>query len=187
MFVSDCSEIRGSIGGDGTMKLKLWLTTACLTLVLTTFSQAATFDYTYLFGDGRTITGSVDGALQGDLNTVAVSSFTQPLLDGGSLPIVLTDLGNAGAPGTTPTFTLDGVGLSFSLTANGNNDGITFLDGGFAAVFGFNGGPPFEIYSSASWSAVERINPVPLPAGGLLLLSGLMGVAGLLHRKKHAA
>ncbi|MEP1613479.1 MAG: VPLPA-CTERM sorting domain-containing protein [Roseobacter sp.] len=33
----------------------------------------------------------------------------------------------------------------------------------------------------------ESVAPVPLPAGGLLLLSGLIGVAGLKRRRKRAA
>ncbi|MEP2473383.1 MAG: VPLPA-CTERM sorting domain-containing protein [Paracoccaceae bacterium] len=32
----------------------------------------------------------------------------------------------------------------------------------------------------------EQVSAVPLPAGGLLLLSGLAGVAGLARKKKRA-
>ena len=51
-----------------------------------------------------------------------------------------------------------------------------------------------EVYSGvlsarevAAYTAPESISPVPLPAGGFLLLTGLAGIAGLRRRKKLAA
>lgn len=51
-----------------------------------------------------------------------------------------------------------------------------------------------EVYSGvlsaaevAAYTPPATVSPVPLPAGGLLLLTGLAGVAGLKRRKKRAA
>lgn len=52
-----------------------------------------------------------------------------------------------------------------------------------ARVFSYSS----DAAASASFSATAQVGAVPLPAGGLLLLSGLAGVAGLKRRKKRAA
>jgi hypothetical protein len=57
---------------------------------------------------------------------------------------------------------------------------------------GFNVQTRLEVFESDvrwAWSAfsITPISPVPLPAGGLLLLSGLAGVAALKRRKKRTA
>ncbi|MEP1539355.1 MAG: VPLPA-CTERM sorting domain-containing protein [Paracoccaceae bacterium] len=45
----------------------------------------------------------------------------------------------------------------------------------------------FTIGIQGTATQVSPVSPVPLPAGGLLLLSGLVGVGALKRRKKHTA
>jgi hypothetical protein len=54
-------------------------------------------------------------------------------------------------------------------------------------VPGGDGSVSFLLGSSSVTISDGAVSAVPLPAGGMLLLSGLAGIAGLQRRKKHAA
>ncbi len=80
--------------------------------------------------------------------------------------------------------------LTGSLNINGGAVSVVggVITGGFASLIGastydfqYTGD---EFYVS---TVTAEVSPVPLPAGGLLLLSGLAGVAALKRRKKRAA
>jgi len=94
--------------------------------------------------------------------------------------------------------TLLGGGLGFP---NAGNDLSPFF--GFTVPVGFPEDPvvfaqPFQESTglvravavrsdftgvNLTWAVAEKVNPVPLPAGGLLLLTGLATAAGLGYRK----
>lgn len=125
-----------------------------------------------------------------------------------------TSSGYYGIPGTATgtDSSVWGGGLSYTLDANANitawstNFTVSRPQGSEAcrytcryAVFQSNGGRDHVGLAAdrtqylgwngtaGTWTSTTAPSPVPLPAGGLLLLTGLAGVAAIKRRKKRAA
>lgn len=164
------------------MKLKAVAGAACIALAVASTSHAATFKYSYTFGSGDQITGTVDGILEADGNTVAVTSFGQPLLNGISFSATLQEV-----PFSPLIFVLDGVGLDLFFRAASGNVHLELIENlSFGATV--RDAPIIlgEGLDLARWDA-SALSPIPLPAGGLLMLSGIGGLVAFGRRKKRAA
>jgi hypothetical protein len=171
------------------MTFKNLAAAACLSLLSSTSSFAATFNVNGEDVDITTIKGTFT-ALQGQLesqlwwgNSVLASQMANVVL--GQL------VSDHNLPDFGPLFVYGEGDLAYSMKAIGYfDDGVTgevreLLD---FTVFSRT----FAVISEApppplSAPKPPLPSPVPLPAGGLLLLSGLAGVAALKRRKERTA
>lgn len=164
------------------MTLKTLAATVCLTLVTATVSFAAPVDLDFSFnGASGTFYGldDADGSSSATSLDVLVGSRSWVGLDVSGASANTFDF-MAGSL-TAVNFVLQGPAV---LDAAGTS---TFVQTGFNLNFG-------QIVFADAGSNDEGIDgnptftptPVPLPAGGLLLLSGLVAAAGLTRRKKRA-
>jgi hypothetical protein len=154
--------------------------------------NAATFDFSYELESGQVLAGIVSGDLQGDNDTVIVSSISSVSFGGApatAFPFVDSATNYPLSSGTLPTLTLSGTFLDFiACTSAVCFDGFLFDTTGSISGFQlFNSGPglgeALEQYSSARYSLTPRdLAPIPLPAGALLLLGSLGGFAALRRR-----
>jgi hypothetical protein len=157
-------------------------------------AQAALYNFNYVASTG-TLAGTLDGILQGDNNTVIVSSIldfaTFNGVPGPSLPVVLSVDALVGAdPTALPTVTLDGSYLDlYTADVLGGSDGFTFAVGNAYATL-VTGAPVylsgasfgaafFEPYVQANWS----LTAVPVPATLPLLALGAAAL-GLGRRRR---
>lgn len=174
------------------MKLLKLASAACIALVTATSSYAATLDFDFSFSDGfvdvfGTISGLSDNANDQAATAITVSSVAFGL-DTVQFLTVPTDV-------TANTFSVSG-GLitTASFSANVNNNiplpGRLFLSLGFgpAEIERFGALQATDIAGALLFSAVETggegpfglgkptMSSVPLPAGGVLLITGLFGI-----------
>ena len=153
------------------------------------------FNFEYVFSDGETLSGMLEGDLRPDNETVTVSRITM--------------FAYSGDPGLTfegpierDTATASGNSLFLIGGINmdpGNPEGIWSLNGGVRAVpptgavpapapspgnLATGETPPnlvFEIFDHETWHLAP--NPVPLPGGLPLLGISLLALAGMKRRK----
>jgi hypothetical protein len=171
------------------MTFKNLAAAACLSLLSSTSSFAATFNVGGEDVDITTISGTFT-ALQGQLeaqfwwgNSVAASILANTVLDQ-----LVSDFGPADHG---PLFVY-GVG-DFPMSMEGwtyFDDGVTAQVQNVLEMTMFV--RTFAVVHAALDAPVSAPkpplpSPVPLPAGGLLLLSGLAGVAALKRRKERTA
>lgn len=155
-------------------------------------ANAATFDFSYTFGDGRAITGSVDGTLDVDGSTIEDLTNLHVVFDG-------ADFG-----GSVTLANWDDATLSFDLpgtiSTNGAlNDfyvseptgtysfGLVNDDTNGSAAWAVNqnlvaNNTAYDSPVNASWTVAA----VPEPAAVALLLAGF-GIAGFSARRRRAA
>ncbi|WP_162932954.1 VPLPA-CTERM sorting domain-containing protein [Roseovarius sp. EL26] len=180
------------------MKLLKLLGTACIALVAATSSYAATLDFDFSFSDGvadvfGTISGLSDNTNDQAATAITVSSVAFGL-DTVQFLTVPTSV-------TSNTFSVaDGLITSASFSANVANSlplpGRLFLSLGFGPteIERFGGLQATDVTGAILFSVIETggngpfgpatppISSVPLPAGGVLFISGLFGL-GVLRKK----
>ena len=160
---------------------------ACFAICSATTGSAATFDYSYTFDDATVVSGSVEGTLQADGNTESIDSIGSLFVDD-SLFFTPLDFSEE-ITGEPANFVLDGVGLNLGWVSLLDIDAAFFIADfstetitvGASIVSNTN------TFDPNNWIATEQVSAVPLPAGGMLLLSAFGGVAALKRRKKRAA
>jgi hypothetical protein len=152
-------------------------------------ANATTFDFSYEFTQGGTLTGSLDGTLVGsfieNISDVQLTfdgfAYDQPLFTATLTPTGSLSLG-------TPIVSTDGTQNDFafgnSLSSNASQYflflGSAVGSGGGSEVSAegpLGGGA--DLPMNSSW----EIHPVPLPAAGWLLCSGI-GLLGTWGRRK---
>ena len=160
-----------------------------------TTAEAATFDWSYEFNNGTTLSGAFDGVLGGDLDTITVSSVSNVLLNGGvvGLPLIVSSLTYffGGGP-SAAVVSISGLLMDICVDTSGGCFGDGFF---FDTLFG-NGAVtnlptaaedyPFD---AGDWSITERVSAVPVPAALPLLATGIgaLGVAGWRRRRQETA
>jgi hypothetical protein len=182
--------------------MKKLMTAAALVAALASFqANAETLDFSYKFspefnGEGHALTGSLTGNLVGDivenianihvfLDGVALSN--QPLFAAAWDPTAASpDLGRDAVISTDASKNnfvfgnaLDYDGLSaFFLFVNDQSQG--------QQVFATNiqtGQSLFDTPANGTWS-LHAVAPVPLPAAGFLLMSGLGAIGSFARRRR---
>ncbi len=167
------------------MFFKSIITAAALAMASTTGSMAATLDFTFSFGD--------------DPNVIAGTVFGIPDGGGAATSIVLND------PISSIFLAVDAQFNDFSIVGgeitaadffgSSTEGGITLdfrsgLVGSSLATVGDVGGGIIETFVSQVpfvFTPAVPLAPIPLPAGAVLLLTGLGGFAIARRRKKIAA
>lgn len=136
----------------------------------------------------------MDGTLQGDGNTVFVTSVldfaTFNGTPGPALPVILSSSGFIGVPGIQPTLSLDGSIMDFYAATPGGIDGFAFVPAGLiGGVAMYSAGSSFggsvDDYNSANWIMSPAATAVPEldAAGAPLAFVWLAGVLALSRRK----
>ena len=165
---------------------------AGLIAVSSVSAHADIYSFSYTRGDTSVISGTLNGMLQADNNTVVVTSLVgAPQLNGLAGPSLLTiastDTANFGTAGLQPRVSLNGsfmdiIACDFAspVNCNGRGNAITF-NAGNATAAAFGGGAPFAAYDgffgefgeqflAARWS----LTPVPEPGIWVLLVCGIL-------------
>ncbi|MEM9342474.1 MAG: VPLPA-CTERM sorting domain-containing protein [Pseudomonadota bacterium] len=129
-----------------------------------------------------------------DVDTSAADLAQRNTLD----TSIFNDLGSGDSYGSTfvatggstndvISFTLSGDAIADANAAIGGYFSVGGTFDGSGLLFTGSSSEPGNFGSGFTQQLVIETTPVPLPAGGLLLLTGLGGVAALKHRKKRAA
>ncbi len=174
------------------------LTAAAISMVmLMPQAEAETFSFSYNISPGNTLSGLLDGILQGDNNTVVVNSIHDFVsvngVNGPALPFVSSiDVYVNLNVGLSPTLTLDGSFMDLvACTTADCDEGIAFIaNSAAAASFGgnvLNSSPAFGRVSVEfdpdEWQ-LRAVNNVPTAATLPLLALGAAAMA--FTRRKRA-
>ena len=173
-----------------------------------TAANAATYNFNWSANPGidPTIAASGDFSLTAvgtfDINVAFGSNFSNADISNVSIFVSgnsVDDFTASASIGTNGSISSQGQVSFFDFnlgTVPSNSNFSCFTDdcgGGFLIATGPGGGA-FTSYgnSTAALAALNSatslaVSAVPLPAGGLLLISGLAGIAGLNRRKKNTA
>ncbi|AEG02053.1 hypothetical protein [Methylomonas methanica] len=186
--------------------MKKALITASLGLALfLPQAEAQLFDFSYTdAAHGITLSGTINGVLEADNNTVAVTSFQDVAFNGAAgTPTSLIynadhifstlyptrDPIQPGFPdSTTPLVTLNGSYMNLAACVDAQClDGFFFLNGNsLASMFfpAYMAGPSYgqtmDSYVQAGW----QMSAVPIPGSVWMLISGCVGILGVNRRKQ---
>jgi hypothetical protein len=180
--------------------MKSFFTIIVTLLVCATGLNAATFKFEF-DNQNNPLNGIVTGTIEGlsDNGTGAASSvkITAPtgifsLVDYAKETVATNTFTTVGGNITSFSFSSQSLGYGFlGLTSNGSTSPLLY--GAGLIAWGTSGGLKYNYGSNdgnqlgLKFTRISPVTPVPLPAGGLLLLSGLAGVVALKRRKKRAA
>jgi hypothetical protein len=170
-------------------------------------AHASTIDFSYTFADGLSLTGSLNGTLDGDhvdnVSDVSVTfngaTFSGPLYVGTFSAATNSYDYSSGAAVISTNASLNNFILADSNDPQGN--GVTnyfyFFNGntpsglGSQEVFAVNANTgdidlanPANGFASGTWSLHAEVAPVPVPAAFPLLLSGLGVLVGAVKRRR---
>jgi PEP-CTERM motif len=154
-------------------------------------AQAALFNFSYTLNGGSVLSGTIDGTLQGDNNTVVVNNIINPLFNGTpALAINSVDsyFGYFNNSGESPIVSLDGSLMDLFACSANCRDAFIFDTTGFFAPSFYNSTPSYgdgyEGYVADRWSLTpQNVQSVPEPTS----VFGLLGVGALgatLKRRK---
>ena len=184
--------------------IKKLIQAAALLAACGSAAHASTFDFSYTFSDGQTLSGSLDGTASGDLVTnisnVNVtfdgSSFTANLLAGTFVPPSTGSSVGSYSYGTNSAVVSSNAALNNFIfadnsdpQANNLTNWLYFVNGttptgtGNQEVEAGNlntGDVAFDNPGSGTWS----LTPVPVPAALPLLISGLGLLAAAKRRRQ---
>lgn len=147
-------------------------------------ADAATYTYSYEFKTGDVVSGTLEGTLLSDMNTIDVTSAAAPLLNGAAFGDDVSELSSDdGWTLGTATVTLDGSLVNFAVANSSFTVGFNIISpkGGVGLNDTTFSDVMIHMYRPENWS----ISVVPLPAGGMLILTGF--VAFTLVRRRTAA
>ncbi len=162
----------------------------CLAVTAATSGFAATLDFSFSFTDGtETISGVVYGLEDNATGAATGVSITSNSTGYGIGDYALIETAPLANSFTVSNGALTAADYRNAFIADSNVQLTLDLDansgsGGFAVVS--NSKPVVLINGDINFDAVTT-SPIPLPAGGVLLLTGLFGFAGLRRLKKSAA
>lgn len=169
------------------MNLKTLAAATCLALATASSSFAAIVDFDYSITNGtETVTGTIFGLDDSGNGTSPAMSVTA---DFPTYSEFVFDIPSANFNDFTVTngeITFADF-VSFSATVNGTYGYLNIYNGLGTFVIGMTEiivQQPIVFTQHGVVPNDPPVSAVPLPAGGLLLLSGLAGIAGLKRRKK---
>ncbi len=168
---------------------------AALLAVSGTAANAAQWDFSYAAATG-TVSGRIDGALQGDGNVIFVNSLTNLQFGGApgpALPVIISSSQVYGQPATTPRLSLDGTVIDLGVcqvSCAFGEEYLVFLRPGifagpsiFLSTAGY--GSAFGTFDTAKWN-VTAVAAVPEPDNWALLITGF-GLVGAVARQRRQA
>ncbi|MEI6418073.1 MAG: PEPxxWA-CTERM sorting domain-containing protein [Sphingomonadales bacterium] len=163
-----------------------------------TTADATTWNFTYVAGI-NTLSGQFDGTLQGDNNSIIVSSLSNLKLNNVAVPDLpflnsVLALYSLSGPSSPAKLSLDGSGMDFAacLTQSCNQFGIAFFPGHpqlFTVPLYWTSpayGNAFQPFDANNWSVTSLGGPVPEPASWAMLIAGF-GLAGAAARRRRMA
>ncbi|MGK7932814.1 MAG: PEP-CTERM sorting domain-containing protein [Microcystaceae cyanobacterium] len=149
-------------------------------------SLAASFDFSYTFGTGNVLTGTIDGDVNGDL--VENLSNVVATIDGVSVPTDLLDSesNQVDTTGLPPVISFSGAKMDIVVGNNDLSQGFRLDIGTFnEAAFGLGGVTPnftSETFNASNWTLTPQdTQTTPEPSTILGLLA--VGSIGALTRK----
>ena len=175
------------------MKKFLAVSFALAALLLSAGVKADTLTFSYNFFDGKTISGSFNGMLSGDI--FDVSSANPIIYNGTSLPVDPSDirsLSDFPSGALQPTVSLSGLQANQDIFVcaqgfTGGNCSFSSEGGFFFGVFGAAAGDAlnntsFEQYDQSRWHA--SVTAVPEPETFAMMLVGLGSMGAIARRRK---
>lgn len=180
--------------------MKLKLSIACLAALMVviapSMAQSADLHFTYTFSSSRVISGDFQGTLQGDGDSFFVSSASNVVYNGTTLPVDPTDicsLNDFNSCAQQPQVSLSGLfaNQNIFVCAQGFSGGNCSFAGEGGFYFGIYGAAAgdgldttdFEGYQQERWNASTTSTPEPATYASLL---GGLGLLGFVARRKKA-
>ncbi len=154
-------------------------------------SQAATFEWDYVFDSGAVLSGVTQGTLGADMDTITIEAIEDVSLNGMFFADSLlfeSASGFVGIPGVPAAMSLSGTVMDVCADTLGD----CALGVGFFFIADASAGTnipdrafliediPFD---ATAWTISQRAAAVPLPASGVLLIAGLAGLGAVRRRK----
>ena len=165
------------------MTLKTLVAAAILAVASSSGVTASTLDFTFSFDEGANrLTGTIFGLTDNSTSAASLVSVTSS--PGGAFDITPQIFVNE--------FVVTDGELTDAFFSSGSTSSDAFVGANFQISGGFGSFSAIEAITGSELSAQGLISftpvaPIPPPAAGLLLLSGIAGFAGWMRRKKRFA